>query len=50
MLETGLKDLEIIDRLGQNLENLFEEIEIELGRVSVKDLDARYVQLFLLEN
>ncbi|MBT8366307.1 MAG: hypothetical protein KJP23_16535 [Deltaproteobacteria bacterium] len=49
-VETGLKDLEIIDRLGQTLENLFEEIEIELGRVSVKDLDARYVQLFLLED
>ena len=49
-VDTGLKDREIIDRLGQTLEYLFEEIERELGRVSDKGLDARYVQLFLLDN
>ena len=49
-VDTGLKDREIIERLGQTLENLFEEIENELGRVSDKELDARYVQLFLLDN
>ncbi|MGD8443352.1 MAG: DUF6178 family protein [Desulfobacterales bacterium] len=48
--ETGLKDFEITGRLGQTLENLFEEIESELGRVTIKNLDARYIQLLLLEN
>jgi hypothetical protein len=47
--DTGLKDFEITGRLGQTLENLFEEIESELGRVAIKDLDPRYIQLFLLE-
>ena len=48
--DTGLKDFEITGRLGQTLENLFEEIESELGRVTIKDLDPRYIQLFLLED
>jgi len=48
--DTGLKDFEITGRLGQTLENLFEEIESELGRVAGKDLNPRYVQLFLLED
>ena len=48
--DTGLKDIEISARLGQTLENLFEEIESELDRVTGKDLDPRYVQLFLLED
>jgi hypothetical protein len=47
---TGLKDFEITGRMGQTLEDLFEEIESELDRVSAKDLDPRYVQLFLLED
>ena len=47
--DTGLKDFEITGRLGQTLENLFEEIESELGRVAIKDLDPRYIQLILLE-
>jgi hypothetical protein len=46
--DTGLEDLELSRRLGQTLENLFEEIEIELGRVAAEDLDPKYVQLFLL--
>ncbi len=48
--DTGLKDFEITGRLGQTLEILFEEIESELGRVTIKDLDPRYIQLFLLED
>jgi hypothetical protein len=48
--DTGLKDFEITARLGQTLENLFEEIESELDRVAAKDLDPRYVQLFLLDD
>jgi Family of unknown function (DUF6178) len=47
--DTGLKDFELSRRLGQTLENLFEEIEVELGRVRAEDLDPKYVQLFLLE-
>jgi hypothetical protein len=48
--DTGLKDFEITGRLAQTLENLFEEIESELGRVTIKDLDSRYIQLFLIED
>ena len=46
--DTGLTDLEITEGLGKTFENLFGEIESELGSVAAKDLDARYVQLFLL--
>jgi hypothetical protein len=45
---TGLRDFEITERLGGTLENLFEEIESELGSVAVEDLDPKYVHLFLL--
>ena len=48
--DSGLKDFEITVRLGQTLENLFEEIASELDRVTGKDLDPRYVRLFLLED
>jgi hypothetical protein len=47
--ETGLKDFEISGRLGPVFEDLFGEIEAEYGRVAAKDLDPRFVQLFLLE-
>lgn len=47
--ETGLSSYEISQRLGQTLENLFDEIENELGRVARKDLDPRYIHLFLLK-
>ena len=45
---TDLRDFEITERLGATLENLFEEIESELGSVNVEDLQPRYIQLFLL--
>jgi hypothetical protein len=45
---TGLRDFEITERLGGTLENLFEEIESELGGVAVEDLEPKYIQLFLL--
>ena len=48
--DTGLKNFEITARLGQTLENLFEEIESELDRVTANDLDPRYVQMFLLDD
>ncbi len=47
---TGLKDFEITEQAGRTLEDLFNEIENELGRVGVRDLDPRYVQLFLLDD
>ncbi len=47
--DTGLKDYEISEKLGPTLEELFAEIETEYGRVAVKDLDPRFVQLFLLK-
>jgi len=47
--ETGLKDYEITDRLGQTFENLFNEIESEYGRVAANEIDPRFVHLFLLK-
>ena len=46
--ETSLKDFEITGELGKTFEELFAEIETELGSVPVKELDPRYVQMFLL--
>jgi hypothetical protein len=47
--DTGLKDFEITQRLGRTFEDLFTDIENELGRVAAQDLDPRYIQMFLLE-
>ncbi len=47
--ETGLKDFEISEKLGRIFEDLFAEVEAEYGRVAAEDLDARFVQLFLLK-
>jgi hypothetical protein len=46
---SGLDGNEISQRLGQTLENLFNEIETEYGKVSRNDLDPRYIHLFLLK-
>ena len=46
--DTGQKDFEITRRLGRTFEDLFSEIESELGRVATRDLDPRYIQMFLL--
>jgi hypothetical protein len=46
--ETGLKDVELTDRLGQTFEDLFNEIESEYGRVAPADIDPRFVHLFLI--
>ena len=46
--ETGLKDYEITDRLGQTFTDLFNEIESEYGRVAPEELDPKFVNLFLL--
>jgi molybdopterin converting factor small subunit len=47
--QTGLTDYEISGKLGHTLENLFSEIENEYGEVSSKDLDPRYINLFLIQ-
>ncbi len=47
--ETTLKDYEISKRLGQTFEDLFNEIELEYGRVAANEIDPRFVHLFLLE-
>ena len=46
--DTGLKDFEITEGLGRTFEDLFADVENELGRVSAQDLDPRYIQIFLL--
>ena len=47
--ETGLKAADIADQLGQVFEDLFKEVEMELGRVDAEKLDPRFINLFLLE-
>lgn len=46
---TGLTPYEISQKLGQTLERLFSKIESELGEVAAKDLDPRYIRLFLIK-
>lgn len=48
--KTGLTNYEITQKLGQTLENLFNEIESEYGAVSNEDLDPRFTHLFLTKN
>jgi hypothetical protein len=46
---TGFANYEISQKLGHTLENLFGEIQSEYGDVSRKDLDPRYIDLFLIQ-
>lgn len=46
--QTGLGADEILFRLGDIFEKLFNEIESEYGSVSEADLDPKYIHLFLL--
>jgi hypothetical protein len=46
---TGQALYEISQKLDQTLENLFNEIESELGEVSSKDLVPEFIHLFLIE-
>ncbi len=48
--ESGFTEPEISRNLGRALERLFDEIADEYGRLSPKDLEPRFVQLFLLGN
>ncbi len=47
--ETGLSNFQMTQELGQTFENLFTDIETEYGRVLAKDIEPRYVTLFLLQ-
>ncbi|MDL1968235.1 MAG: DUF6178 family protein [Deltaproteobacteria bacterium] len=44
---TGLDPYDISRELGQTMENLFSEIESEYGSVSKKDLNSKYIHLFI---
>ena len=46
---SGIKSAEITRLLGQTFENLFAEIENEYGGIAFKDLDPRYISLFLVQ-
>ncbi|MFH2219543.1 MAG: DUF6178 family protein [Pseudomonadota bacterium] len=48
--KTALQPEEITQSLGQTLETLFAEIENEYGVVSTRDLDPRFISLFLIKN
>jgi len=45
--KTGLDHYNISMELGQTMENLFSEIESEYGSISKKDLNSKYIQLFI---
>ncbi|MBU4260191.1 MAG: hypothetical protein KKH45_12530, partial [Proteobacteria bacterium] len=45
--KTGLDPYDISRELGQTMENLFSEIESEYGSVSKKDLNSKYIHLFI---
>jgi hypothetical protein len=47
--QSGISANEITDSNGQALEDLFTEIELELGQVSTKNVDPRFTNLFLLK-
>jgi Family of unknown function (DUF6178) len=44
----GLATFEITDRMAAALEQLFNVVEQELGAVKAKDLDPRFIQMFLI--
>jgi Family of unknown function (DUF6178) len=46
--KSGLTGMEISEQCGNTFETLFAEIETELGQVSAKNLDPRFIQLFLV--
>lgn len=47
---SGLATFEIADRMAPALEQLFADVEQELGAVQSKDLDPRFIQMFLLRS
>lgn len=47
--KTGLDPYDISREVGQTMENLFSEIESEYGSVSKKDLNSKYIHLFIMK-
>ena len=47
--KTGLDPYDISREVGQTMENLFSEIESEYGSVSKKDLNLKYIHLFIMK-
>jgi len=47
---SGLATFEITERMSSALEQLFADIEQELGAVEVKDLDPHYIRMFLIQS
>ncbi len=45
---TGMEEYALYTEFGRILEDLFDELEAEYGRVSLNNLDPRYVSMFLL--
>lgn len=46
---SGIATFDIVERMGLALEELFEQIENELGAVDPKKIDLRFIQLFWLK-
>ncbi len=47
---TGMDVYDISQAVGQTLERLFGELESEYGAISLKDLEPKYIHLFLLND
>lgn len=47
--KTGMEKYDLYTGFGLILEKLFSEIEAEYGRIATKNLDPKYVQMFLFE-
>ena len=47
--KTGLSEFEISRELAPTLENLFNELENEYGRVTLKDLDPKFIYHFCIK-
>jgi len=47
---SGLTTFEIAERMAPALEQVFQAVEEELGAVQSKDLDPRFIQMFLLRS
>jgi len=47
---SGLSEASIREQVGLSLEQLFSDLESELGRVASRNLDPRFVPLFIIEN
>jgi len=46
--KSGMDSYDITQKLGQTLENLFQEIEDEYGGISARNLDPKHIYLFLV--